>query len=74
MGSKSADDGVNVSMEFEIVAVTNADRYKKFHHSYTNLHCDNCKEWWIMICLGDKKKVYCPWCASKLKITQQEKV
>jgi len=49
------------------VAMVNRERLKKERLTYTNLRCGNCREWWLMLCLGDKKKVRCPWCGAKCK-------
>jgi len=67
MSSISDGFDVTVTMHFEMVAVTRAERAKANEPKYTNLRCDSCWEWWVMICL-DKKKVFCPWCGEKLTV------
>lgn len=68
MGSESGKYDNTATFDFNVVAVVNENRiHEKKKATYTNLRCDNCKEWWIMICL-DQKKVWCPWCGAKCKV------
>lgn len=68
MGSKTDNFGDAVSVDFHCVGVVNRKKFKKHvgRVQYTNLRCDNCDQWWIMLCL-DQKKVRCPWCGAKCK-------
>ena len=61
-----------VVMDFNAIIVLNKERAKTSAKStYTNLRCDYCKEWWVMLCLDDRKKVYCPWCGAKCKVKER---
>lgn len=62
------DDGSTVSIDFDCIAIANRDRVRKYGQTYTNLHCPACGEWHILIAIGKRKKVHCPWCGKKLKI------
>lgn len=68
MGSNQDNYGDTVTVSFPAIAVSRRDRIKKHGQYYTNLECGNCKEWWIMLSIGKKKKVYCPWCGVKCEV------
>jgi len=51
----------------DTVAIVKRERHEKEKLSYTNCQCKKCKEWWIMLCIGDLKKLRCPWCGAKCK-------
>ena len=62
-----------VTVDFIAVAVIEKKRLKKSKGvAYTNLRCDHCMEWWIMLCLGKKRKVCCPWCGADCKVKRME--
>ena len=68
MPSKYDDYSESVTVSIvEAVTVVNRKRLKEEKLTYTNLQCNNCQEWWLMLCLGDRKKVRCPWCGAKCK-------
>jgi hypothetical protein len=69
MSSQSGKYDDTVTVTISMVTVVNTDRFKKSILDYTNLRCDSCKEWWVMLCIGDTKTVTCPWCDAKCEIT-----
>lgn len=67
MGSVAEPETTAVTVNFPCVAVVNKDRLERAEKvEYMNIECPTCKEWWIMICL-DQKKIRCPWCGQKVK-------
>ncbi len=61
-------DGSTVTIDFSCIAVVPRKRVKKHGQTYTNLHCGHCGNWFIMMCIGKRKKAFCPWCGRKLKV------
>lgn len=68
MGSSQDWPEDTVTLEFDVVAVSSRKRINKHGGTYTNLRCGKCTNWWIMIAIGEKKKVHCPWCGTKQKV------
>lgn len=72
MGNKINLSEIPATVNFEAVAVVNRIRINTEPLRYTNLKCGECDEWWIMLCLGKKEKVICPWCGTPNKVLHDE--
>lgn len=62
------DDTVVVDIP-QAAAVVNTKRFKRYMQqiNYSNVRCDSCGEWWLMVCI-DVDKVFCPWCGTKCEV------
>jgi hypothetical protein len=69
MGSNSGRYDDTVVVNFPAEGVVAIKRFKKHMKkiTYTNIRCNVCGEWWMMICI-DSKTLYCPYCSANCEV------
>ena len=70
-------EGKDLTIDFNCKAVISIKQFKSMGKgavpTYTNLNCNLCGEWWIVMCVADKKEMYCTWCGAICRLEEMGK-